>query len=232
MAEGRKVAVIVPAKNEAARIGAVLRAIMRCRVVNEIIVVDDGSEDDTAAVASAFPNVRVIRLAVNQGKAAAMWEGAKSTRAGVLTFIDADLGGLRSEHIERIIRPVLTDQCDMCVGIFRGGKVWSDAAQRVTPNLSGQRAVKRELFEAVPDVSELRMGIEAALTRVAKRRKARVLRVELRGVSNCYKEKKLGLVKGAAARLRMYGEITQAVMKTRRQRPRHRYAPWRFKPGP
>jgi glycosyltransferase involved in cell wall biosynthesis len=232
MAEVRRVAAIVPAKNEATRIAAVLRAVTRCPLITEVIVVDDGSDDNTAAVAAGFPNVKVLRLPVNRGKAAAMWEGAKATQAQVLTFIDADLGGLRSEHVTRIVSPVLADECDMCLGVFRRGKMWSDAAQRVSPNLSGQRAVKRELFEAVPNVCELRMGIEVALKLVAKQRKARVLKVQLRGVSNCYKEQKLGLVKGTAARLKMYGEITQAVMKTRRKRTRNRYAPWRWKPGP
>jgi glycosyltransferase involved in cell wall biosynthesis len=240
MGEARRVAAIVPAKNEAGRIANVLRAVTRCPLVHEVIVVDDGSDDDTAKVAASFPNVQVVRLPVNRGKAAAMWEGAHVTRAGVLIFLDADLGGLRPDHVERIVKPVLADECDMCVGILRRGRTLSNAAQRVTPYLSGQRAMKREIFEAVPNVYELRMGIEIALQSVAKQLKARVKRVEIRGVSNCYKEQKLGLMKGAAARLQMYGEITQAVMKSgarklrpggagrasRRKRPPFRYQPW------
>ena len=226
----RRVAVIVPARNEEARIGSVLRAVTSCRLADEVIVVDDGSDDGTARVASTFANVSVLKLPRNVGKAGAMWEGARSTKAGILAFVDADLGGLRSEHLERIISPVLADQCDMCVGIFHGGKPWSDAAQRVSPYLSGQRTVKRELFESVPQMSELRMGVEIALNRAAKLRKARVLRVFLRGVSNCHKEQKLGLMKGTAARLKMYGEIGHAMVKTRRKRKMsERYSRWRWK---
>jgi glycosyltransferase involved in cell wall biosynthesis len=229
----RQVAVIVPAMNEEERIGAVLRAIVGCKLANEIIVVDDGSSDATSSVAAKYPNVRVLRLSVNRGKGGAMLEGARATRAGILTFVDADLAGLRSDHVDRIIAPLLADECDMCVGIFRGGKVWSDAAQRVSPYLSGQRALRRELFEAVPFIGELRMGVEVALNLAARRRKARILRVVLRGVSNCYQEKKRGLVKGTTARLRMWGEIGQAVVKTRpRRRFRDRPSRWRWPHGP
>lgn len=227
----RQVAVIVPARNEESRIASVLRAVLGCRLVNEIIVVDDGSDDNTSKVAGAFEGVRVLRLPRNLGKAGAMSEGARATKAGILAFVDADLGGLRSEHLERIIVPVLTDQCDMCVGIFRGGKALSTAAQRVLPILSGQRTIKRELFESVPHMDELRMGIEVALNRAAKLKRARVQKVFLRGVSNCYKEQKLGLVKGTAARLKMYGEIGHAMVKTspRRKKMAERYARWRWR---
>jgi hypothetical protein len=215
----KEVAVIIPAFNEEQRILTVLEAARASKLTTEIIVVDDGSQDKTAEVARTVEGVRVIRLKVNTGKGGAMVKGVQSTRATILAFVDADLAGLKGTHIDDIIRPLLHDQCDMCVGIFRGGKVWSDMAQRVAPYLSGQRAMKRELFEAVPIMAELRMGVEWALTSAADRRRAKVIRVLLRGVSNCAKEEKLGLVKGLKARGMMYKEITEAMVKTRRRRP-------------
>lgn len=210
------VAVIIPAFNEAARIENVLRAVTSSRLASEVIVVDDGSTDGTSAVARRVANVRVMTLPKNLGKAGAMAEAVRSTNATILAFVDADLGGLRSEHLDRIVNPLLRDQCDMCVGIFKGGKTFSDAAQRVSPYLSGQRALRRELFEAVPYVEQLGLGIEVALNKVAKRRHARVLRVILRGVSNCHKETKVGIVKGLGGRLKMFGEIGKAFVKPSR----------------
>jgi hypothetical protein len=218
----KEVAVIIPAFNEEQRILSVLSAAKLSKFTTQIIVVDDGSQDRTAEVARSVPGVTVIRLRKNQGKGGAMVKGVQSTQAKILAFVDADLSGLSGQHIDDIIRPLLLDQCDMCVGIFRGGKVWSDMAQRVAPLLSGQRAMKRELFEAVPFMAELRMGVEWALTNAADRRKAKVVRVLLRGVSNCAKEQKLGLVKGLRARGLMYKEITEAMVKTRRRRPLRR----------
>jgi hypothetical protein len=215
----KEVAVIIPAYNEEQRILTVLNAAKASKLATEIIVVDDGSQDRTSEVARTVEGVRVIRLKANLGKGGAMVKGVQSTKARLLAFIDADLSGLQGSHIDDIIRPLLQDQCDMCVGIFRGGKVWSDMAQRVAPYLSGQRAIKRDLFEAVPIMSELRMGVEWALENAADRRKSRVVRVLIRGVSNCAKEEKLGVLKGLKARGLMYKEITEAMVKTRRRRP-------------
>lgn len=220
-----EVAIIIPAYNEATRIGNVLRAAVASKYANEIIVVCDGCDDNTAAVARRFDGVTVKELSYNQGKGAAMAAGVKSTKAQLIAFIDSDLYGLLPDHVDGIIRPVLENRADMCVGVFRGGKYWSDTAQKITPYLSGQRALRREIFDAIPYAGELRLGIEVALNSIAKKRKARVLRVVLRGVSQCHKEQKLGIVKGTAARYKMYKEIGQAMVKTRRSQKR-RHSPW------
>lgn len=218
---------IIPAKDEEQRIGSVLKAAIASKLATEIIVVSDGSTDRTAEVAAKFPNVSVVRLPVNVGKGAAMARGVAATDAEIVTFVDADLQGLTGNHIDQIIDPVLNDRCEVCIGIFRGGKFWSDTAQKFAPYISGQRAMKRWIFEATPDVSDLRFGVEYALNHQAKRSKARVLRVAIRGVSNFHKEKKLGISKGISARYKMYQEITQAVIKTRKKRKPQRGFRWK-----
>ena len=225
----RSVAIIIPAFNEEQRILGVLYAAKASKLKTEIIVVDDGSKDHTAEIARTVEGVRVLKLKANRGKGGALVAGVQATKAPIVAFVDADLGGLKGQHIDDIIRPLLGEQCDMCVGIFRGGKVWSDMAQRITPYLSGQRALKRELFEAVPFMADLRMGVEWALTNAAEKRKAKVIRVLLRGVSNCAKEQKMGIMNGLKARGIMYMEITEAMVKTRRRHHPPRRAkrkPW------
>lgn len=221
----RQVAVIIPAKDEESRIAYVIKAAMASKLVTEIIVVSDGSIDRTADVARRFESVKVHELPYNMGKGAAMAFGVSKTKAEVIAFCDADLQGLRGEHIDQILRPVLADQCEVCIGVFRGGKFWSDTAQKFAPYISGQRAMKRWIFEGIPYLSELRFGAEYALNHQAKRVKARVLRVVLRGVSNCFKEKKMGIVKGISARTTMYKEIGQAMLRNRKRRkpPRGRW---------
>jgi glycosyltransferase involved in cell wall biosynthesis len=214
------VAVIIPARNEGCRVGRVLRAVTQARLPDEVIVVSDGSEDNTAETARKFPGVRVIELARNVGKGGAMAAGVSATAADTLAFVDADLEGLRPEHVDAIIRPIIEDRCEMCIGVFRGGKFWSSGAQRVAPYISGQRALRRWIFEGVPYISEMRMGAEVALNTYAKRVRARVVRVPLRGVSNTYKERKMGLMRGTAARARMWAEIGRAVVRMHRRRRR------------
>jgi polyisoprenyl-phosphate glycosyltransferase len=212
-----RVAVIIPAFNEEGRIGTVLEAACCCTLADEVIVVSDGSLDRTAEVARRYPHVTVIDLPFNVGKGGAMSAGVAATRARIVAFVDADLVGLQAEHIDKIIRPLLRNQCDMCIGVFRGGTFWSDTAQLISPYISGQRAMRRELFESIPYVRELRMGIEVSINNRAKRAKARVMRVVLDGVSNYLKEQKLGLVKGTTARYKMYREIVRAVAREKRR---------------
>lgn len=219
-----RVAAIIPAYNEGTRIASVLRAVVAARNVDEVWVVDDGSADDTVAVARSVAGVQVISLAENCGKGAAMVYGVRSASAPIILFLDADLVGLTSMHVELIVEPLIQGRCDMSVGVFRGGTVWSDTAQRLTPFLSGQRAMRKTLFETIPEAEEMRLGIEAAITRVAHRRGWHVIRVPLRGVSHTHKEQKIGLVKGATARAKMYIEIGQAVARTRRPSPKN----WRW----
>lgn len=212
-----KVAIIIPAYNEAGRIQRVLDAAVRTRLHDELIVVSDASTDDTASIARSFPTVRVIELVKNLGKGGAMAAGVRATDADVLVFIDADLLGLQPEHIERIVIPLLAGSCDMCLGVFRGGSFWSDTGQRVFPYISGQRAMKRWLFEAIPCPEDMRMGIEITIHAIARRYRARVQRVPLLGVSNTFKERKMGFVRGTKARTQMYAEIARAVVRTRKR---------------
>lgn len=212
-----RVAAIVPAYNEAERIGSVLSTIAQSRLVDEIIVVSDGSRDATVQVAQRYSNVRVVVLPYNLGKGAAMCAGVKSTDAEIIAFIDADLVGLRVEHVDEIILPIIDGWADMSIGVFRGGKFWSNAAQRISPYISGQRALHRSLFESIPYLAEMRLGVEVAINTWAKRQKARVTRVVLRGVSNTFKEQKMGIVKGTAARAKMYAEIGRAIVRTHRK---------------
>jgi len=213
-----KTAAIVPAYNEEARIAGVLKAVTSASLIDEVIVVSDASYDRTAEIARSINGVKVIELPFNMGKGGAMAAGVAATKAPIIAFVDADLLGFRAEHLDAIIKPILDGTCDMCIGVFRGGKFWSDTAQRISPYISGQRALKRELFESIPYLAELRMGIEVTLNTYAKRQKARVARVVLRGVSNTHKEHKLGFVKGAAARAKMYTEIGRAMVRMRRRR--------------
>ena len=218
----REVAVVVPAKDEASRIGGVLQAVLEAKLPTEVIVVSDGSQDRTADAARAFSGVSVVEMKTNRGKAAAMQAGVRASKAPIVLFVDADLEGLRGHHIDQIILPLLTGECEMCVGVFRGGQKWSDAAMKVSPALSGQRAMRRELFESVVNVEDLGMGIEVALNKAARRRRARIVRVVLRGVSNAHKEKKLGPMKGLAARVKMYMEVGEAMVNKEQRRKRDR----------
>ena len=86
-----KLSVIVPAYNEAATIERLLQNVLAVDVPKEVIVVDDGSTDETAAIVDRFTEVKLIRRARNDGKGAAVRTGLDAASGDVAIIQDADL---------------------------------------------------------------------------------------------------------------------------------------------
>lgn len=151
--------VILPARNEAAALGPLLAEVSRQLPGAELIVVDDGSTDDTAAIAATH-GARVISHPYPKGNGAAVKTGARAATGDVLVFMDAD-GQHRPEDILRLLAR-LAEGFDMAVGargmkdqagIHRGfaNSVFNRLASwmvnhRVEDLTSGFRAVRAEHF--------------------------------------------------------------------------------------
>ena len=120
-----KLSIVVPAFNEAERLGASLRAIVaylkQRRDDTELIVVDDGSNDDTATVAeksladSANVATRVIHYEPNRGKGHAVRIGLLAAQANIVLFSDADLSTPITEA-PKLVGPILSGECDLTFG--------------------------------------------------------------------------------------------------------------------
>jgi len=205
-----KTAVIIPAYNEEKRIAAVLRAVLQSEVADQVIVVSDGSTDRTAEVAEGVVGVQVERLAANRGKGAAMLHGARIAKgATVLLFLDADLIHLKPEHVCALLAPVKSGRAAMAIGQFKGGRSMTDLSQRLVSCISGQRAIRRDLFMEVPDLDRVGFGVELAITCHVKSMGYKPEIVRLTGVTHPMKEEKLGWFRGAAARSRMYWQMAR-----------------------
>lgn len=170
-------ACVVPAYNEAPRVGAVLVALLDCPWLRRIVVVDDGSADETAEVACATATaaghplvissiapgsapgvvppidpaapslVHVIRHARNGGKAEALITAIAHSEETYLAMVDADLQGFADEHLQILALPVARGEVAMTTGIFKGGRLNTDLAHVVAPGLSGQRAITRAVWD-------------------------------------------------------------------------------------
>lgn len=204
------VTAIIPAYNEERTIAGVVRCVKRVDKVQKVIVVSDGSTDRTAEIAREC-GADVIKLEENVGKGGAIKAGVSECSTEIILFLDADLIGLTEQHVLDLIQPVLENRADMTVGIFRNGRVVTDLAQKVTPYLSGQRAIRKSIIEKLPNMDIARYGVEVALTKYLKKYSARVMEVYMPDMTHVTKEEKLGLVKGVRARLKMYWDIVKIL---------------------
>lgn len=171
-----KVSIVIPAFNEEQRIASTLSAIRTWGGDAECIVVDDGSRDQTAALAATTAD-QVISLPVNRGKGYALQTGWEAAAGDVLLLLDADLGE-SAQHAWQLLMPVTQAECDMAIavlprppqkiglGLAKGLASYGiRALTGFVPQapLSGQRAVRREVLQAVKRL-DAGFGIEVGLT--------------------------------------------------------------------
>ncbi len=155
----KRLTIIIPAFNEESAIGEVIKEVQKLcsEITREIIVVDDGSDDRTAAVAEAL-GARIMRRSQNMGYGAAVKMGIRCAQTEWVLIMDAD-GQHRAEDAFRIAQ--LIDRCDMAVGSRTGlvhstlwrmpgkwllGLVANYLTRQTIPDLnSGLRLIRRDL---------------------------------------------------------------------------------------
>ena len=203
-----KVAAIVSAYNEEKTIGNVLKALKSSKDVDEIIVVSDGSTDKTAQISKSF-GVKVLEGPRREGKGRAMRKGVKNTDAKIIAFFDADLVGLIPEHVSFLVQPILKGEAEMVVGIRDRIGETPLFLLKIDPLLAfgGERALKREIFENLPEKFSQGFEIETALNFYCQVNKIPVKYVKLKGLKMIIKEKKYGFLKGFWERIKMEGEM-------------------------
>jgi glycosyltransferase involved in cell wall biosynthesis len=149
----KNIGVVIPAWNEEQDLPLVLNTVGPVNWLSQIVVIDDGSIDNTQIVAqecaSQYPDMFVEHLPENKGKGAALLAGVQALDAEieVVIFLDADLYGFTADHLAKLRDPIVSQRCDMTVAGFRKGRWLTDLSQRFTPNLSGQRCLPREAAE-------------------------------------------------------------------------------------
>jgi polyisoprenyl-phosphate glycosyltransferase len=206
---------IVPARNEQLTVADVVGACRQCQAVREVIVVDDGSTDETVERALAAGAKVVQRggpLAPLAGsKAHAMAAGAAASDAQAFLFVDADLLGLTAAHLDDICRPYIEGRAVMSLGWFDYG-VWNPLVLRLPPT-TGERVVPRWVFEAVPPSRRDGYTIEFMITEVvAKGRLPTTARI-MKGVSHRTKRDKFGILEGYRRTWDMFCDLIELPLR-------------------
>ncbi len=207
-----KTALLIPAYNEATRLGKVLEVVCNYPRPLQILVIDDGSTDATAAEAQQYP-VDIISFPRNRGKGAALQAGIQHLgRAPYWIFLDADLINLENRHLDALLDPLQENpDTAMSVGIFRGGRSNTDLAHRFFGILNGQRGLSDFFVSHLPDLSWSHFGVEIFLSKYAAYQGYRVDYPTLAGLTHYTKESKFGFPRGFAYRLQMYRECIYSL---------------------
>ena len=206
-----KVSCVIAAYNEAPRIGGVLRAVTGHPLLNEIIVVDDGSKDNTAGAARTFKNVRLISHDKNQGKSKAVHTGLTQAKGDVIFLLDADLVGLTAENITDILNPVLNNLADVGISMRRNSP-WIDRILGID-YISGERVFSKALIEKhLDEIYKLpNFGLEVFLNRIIIKNKCRIKVAYWENVISPLKSKKIGLISGIKSDIRMISDILKVI---------------------
>lgn len=196
-----KASAIVAAFNERPRIGSVLEALSRTSSISEIIVVDDGSSDGTADfVKQSFPNAKVFVNAINQGKAYSMNRGVEKSTNDIIFFCDADLLGLTPESVDAIVLPIVENKYDMFIGIR--DNIMQKSFLPFALN-SGERAMRKSVWQKLPDFYKHRFRIEAGLNSMVYFTSDLGMGHRVLPYRQPLKEKKWGFFRGQRQRLGM-----------------------------
>lgn len=211
-----RVAAIIPAYNEAETIASVVSIVRASGQVAEVMVVDDGSSDGTAGAAEEA-GARVVRLSPNRGKGGAMKAGVAETDAPILLFLDADLIGLKPEHIRALIEPVASGTLAMNVGLRdRGGFVTN--MTRHLPLIGGERAMRREVFDRVPERFLKGFMVESALNYRCRADGLAYGTTMLSGLSIRRKYEKVGWLRAIPQYVRMGARVMYGMLIVRAAR--------------
>lgn len=204
---------IIPARNEAATVGAVVSGLAASRAYEPILVIDDRSTDATAAEVRAAGGYH-IRTRSNLGKGQAMaWGIAQLPRDADIAFFDADLVDFTPAHA-RQLADLFAQGYDHVCGLRDFGILWLNAL--CLPIITGDRLVRRHAIDAVSPTCWDGYGIEMAINDAVDRVGGRTALVRMRGVTSRSKIAKVGLWKGLTGDFRTLAQVAAAKRALRR----------------
>ena len=190
-----KVTAVVPVYNEERTIKNVLGILTSSDRIDKIIVIDGRSTDDTPNVIKKF-KVNITTLKKPKGKGYAVKVGTKNIKSDIILFCDADLIGLRKEHIDKLLEPIFKKNAAMVIGLRDKGNFIANMIMPYFPLTGGERAILTRVFMEIRKTPLIEgWGLESVMNDYCKKKKLKVVKVKLEGMDHIgLQTKKYGLV--------------------------------------
>ena len=126
-----QISIIIPAFNEEAGIGPTLESLLVEESLRnaEIIVVDDGSQDQTAAVVNRYERVRIIQHPFNRGYGSAIHTGVRASTGEYIFWFDSD-GQHQAPDLVKVMRKLIDENLEYCIGVREAGS-YEDGSRKL-----------------------------------------------------------------------------------------------------
>ncbi len=214
MYQNKTVTAIIPCYNEGPRIQNVLTSIIKSKLLDEIIVIDDGSTDNSVAkILELKSQITLLTNKKNLGKAKAVFLGIKKTKSDLIFTLDSDLIGLRAKHIDLSIIEFLVNDLDMLlIPVSLPSSFISTIATSLGMNtiISGQRIFKRKKVLPYLHETDLGYGLEMYINKISSEHNWKVdviLWKKSDQLHHTLKVDKYGLVNGLKQEFKMLSEV-------------------------
>ncbi len=206
-----KISCIICAYNEAPRIATVLTAATGHANLDEIIVVDDCSSDNTVEMVKRFPTVKLIALPKNGGKSQALVHGLGRAQNDTIMLLDADLAHITETDIAALAEPVLSGAADVSVSLRKNAFGIHHAIG--LDFTSGERVIPKSLLaDVLHEINKLpKFGIESYMNQLIIKRRMRLAVVKWKEVTHMRKADKYGFIKGTLGDLKMSLDVLRVL---------------------
>jgi glycosyltransferase involved in cell wall biosynthesis len=205
-----KISCIVPVYNEGSRVGAVLDVLVGHEFIDEVIVVNDGSSDNSEEVLKNIKGIKLISYQKNRGKSHAIRIGLEKARNEWVMTIDSDLQGLNRKNIVALVLPIVSHKADLVMtlrknslGIFKFFKL---------DFVSGERVFRKNMIRNLSDLEKLPgFGLEVFLNQIIIEKRMKLVVVNWPNVVTPRKSVKFGFLAGVKGDFKMILQIKSVI---------------------
>ncbi len=204
---------VIPAYNEEGRVKNIIEILKSSPSVKKIIVVDDGSKDDTYNEAESAGADIVLRHSENKGKGTALRTGIEKVKKDTFLIIDADLKNFKNEHIDLLLKAYQkTSGAVLINGVMDRGEA-NQISKDFDKLITGVRLLTKTVWDEVKK-DKNSDGYEIDYLIYSKAKKKGVVKTEvLPGLSQYKKTEKIGLFKGVLTHAGMFLKIIYGTGK-------------------